>query len=98
MLLFGGPGPARLIDHTSGEVNAARHDRHRGIVSPDGKYVVTQPEDPGPVRIVDLARPTEPGRAIAFDGSLSTAPSRRTAPRWPSATQPGTSSWSTWRR
>jgi DNA-binding SARP family transcriptional activator/WD40 repeat protein len=74
MLLFrGGPGAARLIDHTSGEVTTLDTIGSDGIVSPDGQYVVTQPEDPGPVHIVDLARPTEPGRTISFDGSLSTA-------------------------
>jgi WD40 repeat protein len=73
MLLFKGLAPARLVDLTTGEVTQLDTVGIDGIVSTDGRFVVTQPEDPGPVRIVDLDRPTEPGRAIAFEGSLSTA-------------------------
>ena len=73
MLLFRGPGPARLIDHVSGEVTPLDTVGSDGSVSSDGRYVVSQPEEPGPVRIVDLERPTDPGRVIAFDGTLGTA-------------------------
>lgn len=73
MLLFQGSAPARMIDHTSGAVTELDTVGADGAVSPDGRYAVSQPDDPGPVRVVDLAQPTEQGRPIPFDGSLGVA-------------------------
>ena len=74
MLLFPrGPAPSALIDHASGEVTALDTLGGDGAVSPDGRYAVSQPQDPGPVLLLDLDRPTDDGRAIPFDGSMSAA-------------------------
>lgn len=75
VLLFSGTAgaQARLVDLDTGGVTLLDTVGVSGAISADGRLLVTQPESPGPVRLVDLAQPALPGSAIGYEDRLVTA-------------------------
>jgi DNA-binding SARP family transcriptional activator/energy-coupling factor transporter ATP-binding protein EcfA2 len=72
LLLQGSAGaPGRLVDLRTGAVTLLDRAGPVGAVSPDGRFLATQPAFPGPVVVTALDRPGEPDARMAFPDQVA---------------------------